>query len=133
MLFLGLGPQLQLIQLQGLNSLKNQNGFATVFSLFMSLLLFSFCATFVIVASVLSVKHKANHAAEEAALITASTMDCIRAIEIAEANEAEILTCNINSDYVYIETFSRFNNAQVSLFNQLGISDNGVIGKAKAK
>ncbi len=37
------------------------------------------------------------------------------------------------SDYVYIETISRFNNAQVSLFNQLGISDNGVIGKAKAK
>jgi maleate cis-trans isomerase len=132
-LFLGLKPQSLLIQLQGLNSLKNQNGFATIFSLFMSLLLFSFCATFVIVASVLSVKHKANHAAEEAALITASTMDCIRAIEIAEANEADILTCNINSDYVYIETFSRFNNAQVSLFKQLGISDNGVIGKAKAK
>jgi hypothetical protein len=132
-LFLGLKPQSLLIQLQGLNSLKNQNGFATIFSLFMSLLLFSFCATFVIVASVLSVKHKANHAAEEAALITASTMDCIRAIEIAEANEADILTCNINSDYVYIETFSRFNNSQVSLFKQLGISDNGVIGKAKAK
>ena len=133
MLFLGLEPQLQLIQLQGLNSLKNQNGFATVFSLFMSLLLFSFCATFVIVASVLSVKHKANHAAEEAALITASTMDCIRAIEIAKANEAEILTCNINTDHVYIETFYRLNNSQVSLFKQLGISDNGVIGKAKAK
>jgi maleate cis-trans isomerase len=132
-LFHGLGPQLQHIQLQGLNSLKNQNGFATIFSLFMSLLLFSFCATVVIVASVLSVKHKANHAAEEAALITASTMDCIRAIEIAKANEAEILTCNINTDHVYIETFSRFNNAQVSLFKQLGISDNGVIGKAKAK
>ena len=133
MLFPGLGPQLQHIQLQGLNSLKNQNGFATIFSLFMSLLLFSFCATFVIVASVLSVKHKANHAAEEAALITASTMDCIRATEIAEANEAEILTCNINTDHVYIETLSRFNNAQVSMFKQLGISDNGVIGKAKAK
>jgi gamma-glutamylcysteine synthetase len=132
-LFLGLGPQLQHIQLQGLNSLKNQNGFATIFSLFMSLLLFSVCATFVIVASVLSVKHKANHAAEEAALITASTMDCIRATEIAEANEAEILTCNINTDHVYIETLSRFNNAQVSMFKQLGISDNGVIGKAKAK
>jgi gamma-glutamylcysteine synthetase len=132
-LFPGLGPQLQHIQLQGLNSLKNQNGFATIFSLFMSLLLFSFCATFVIVASVLSVKHKANHAAEEAALITASTMDCIRATEIAEANEAEILTCNINTDHVYIETLSRFNNAQVSMFKQLGISDNGVIGKAKAK
>ena len=133
MLFLGLEPQSLLIQLQGLNSLKNQKGFATVFSLFMSLLLFSFCATFVIVASVLSVKHKANHAAEEAALITASTMDCIRAIEIAKANEAEILTCNINTDHVYIETFYRLNNAQVSLFKQLGISDNGVIGKAKAK
>ena len=133
MLFLGLGPQLRHIQLQGLNRLKNENGFATIFSLFMSLLLFSFCATFVIVASVLSVKHKANHAAEEAALITASTMDCIRATEIAEANEAEILTCNINTDHVYIETLSRFNNAQVSMFKQLGISDNGVIGKAKAK
>ena len=132
-LFLGFELQLLLIQLLVLNSLKNQNGFATVFSLFMSLLLFSFCATFVIVASVLSVKHKANHAAEEAALITASTQDCSRAIDIAQANDAEVLTCNINADHVYIETFSRFNNAQISLFKQLGINDDGVIGKAKAK
>ena len=113
--------------------MKNEKGFATVFSLIMSLLLFSFCSTFVFVASVLSVKHKANHAAEEAALITASTIDCERASEIAIANDAEILTCNINPDYVYIETFSKFNNAQVSLFNQLGINEDGVIGKAKAK
>ena len=133
MLFLGLEPQLLLIQHQVLNSLKNQKGFATIFSLFMSLLLFNFCATFVIVASVLSVKHKANHAAEEAALITASTLDCNSATDIAQANDAEVLTCNINADYVYIETFSRFNNAQISLFNQLGINNDGVIGKAKAK
>ena len=113
--------------------MKNEKGFATVFSLFMSLLLFSFCSTFVIVASVLSVKHKANHAAEEAALITASTLDCSRASEIVEANEAEILTCNINLDHVYIETFSRFNKSQVSLFKQLGINNDGVFGRAKAK
>ena len=113
--------------------MKNEKGFATVFSLFMSLLLFSFCSTFVIVASVLSVKHKANHAAEEAALITASTLDCNRAIEIANANYAEILTCDLNPDHVYIETFSRFNNAQIALFNQLGINDDGVKGIAKAK
>jgi hypothetical protein len=113
--------------------MKNEKGFATVFSLFMSLLLFSFCSIFVIVSSVLSVKHKANHAAEEAALITASTLDCNRAIDISKANDSEILTCEIKPDYIYIETFSRFNNAQVSLFNQLGINDDGVIGKAKAK
>jgi predicted peptidase len=113
--------------------MKNEKGFATVFSLFMSLLLFSFCSTFVIVASVLSVKHKANHSAEEAALITASTLDCERASEMAIANDAEILTCNINPDYVYIETLSRFNNSQIALFNQLGINDDGVIGRAKAK
>ena len=113
--------------------MKNEKGFATVFSLFRSLLLFSFCSNIVIVASVLSVKHKANHAAEEAALRTASTLDCTRAIEIAEANDADILTCEINPDHAYIETFSRFNNAQVSLFTQLGINDDGVIGKAKAK
>jgi secretion/DNA translocation related TadE-like protein len=113
--------------------MKNEKGFATVFSLFMSLSLFSFCSTFAIVGSVLNVKHKANHAAEEAALITASTLDCERASEIAIANDAEILTCEINPDNVYIETFSKFNNAQVSLFNQLGIIDDGVIGKAKAK
>ena len=99
----------------------------------MSLLLFSFCATFVIVTSVLSVKHKANHAAEEAALITASTHDCNRANDIAKSNDAEILTCNINADHVYIETFSSFISAQVSLFKQLGINDDGVIGKAKAR
>ena len=113
--------------------MKNEKGFATVFSLFMTLLLFSFCSTFVIVASVLSVKHKANHAAEEAALITASTLDCNKAIEIAKANDAEILTCDLNSDHVYIETFSRFNNAQIALFNQLGINGDGVKGIAKAK
>ena len=113
--------------------MKNEKGFATIFSLFMSLLLFSFCATFVIVASVLSVKHKANHAAEEAALITASTQDCSSAIEIAQANDADILTCNVYADLVYIETFSRFNNAQISMFKQLGINDDGVIGRAKAK
>ncbi len=81
----------------------------------------------------MSVKHKANHAAEEAALIAASTLDCERAVEMAKENDAEILTCEINLDYVYIETFSEFNNAQVSLFNQLGINDDGVIGKAKAR
>ena len=99
----------------------------------MSLLLFSFCSTFVIVASLLSVKHKANHAAEEAALIAASTLDCERASEMAIANDAEISTCNINADHIYIETLSRFNNSQIALFNQLGINDDGVIGKAKAK
>ena len=133
MLFLGFEPQSLLIQHQDLNSLKNQKGFATIFSLFLSLLLISFCATFVIVASVLSVKHKANHAAEEAALITASTLDCSSANEIAQANDAEILTCNVYADHVYIETFSRFNNTQISMFKQLGINDDGVIGKAKAK
>jgi hypothetical protein len=81
----------------------------------------------------LNVKHKANHAAEEAALITASTFDCDRASEIAVANKAEILTCEINTDHVYVETFSIFNNSQTSLFNKLGIYDEGVIGKAKAK
>jgi hypothetical protein len=116
-----------------LNSLKNQKGFATIFSLFMSLLLFSFFATFVIVASVLSVKHKSNHAAEEAALITASTLDCKSAIDLGQANGAEILTCNINAGHIYVETFSIFNSGQVSLFKQLGINVEGVIGKAKAK
>jgi Na+-transporting methylmalonyl-CoA/oxaloacetate decarboxylase beta subunit len=99
----------------------------------MSLLLFGFCATFVIVASVLSVKHKANHAAEEAALLTASTQDCSSAIYIAQASGAEILTCNINADHVYIETFSRFSNTQISLFKYLSINNDRVIGKAKAR
>ncbi len=132
-LFLGFEPRLLLIQHLVLSSLKNQNGFATIFSLFMSLLLFSFCATFVIVASVLSVKYKANHTAEEVALITASTLDCNSASDIAQSNDAEVLTCNINANHVYIETFSRFNDAQISLFKQLGINDDGVIGKAKAR
>ena len=99
----------------------------------MSLLLFSFCATIVIVASVISLKHKANHSAEEAALITAITLDCNSAIDISQANGAEILSCNINADHIYVETFSRFNPGQVSLFKQLGINYDGVIGKAKAK
>jgi secretion/DNA translocation related TadE-like protein len=113
--------------------MKNEKGFATVFSIFLSLFLLSFCGVFVIVASVLSVKHTANHAAEETALVAASTLDCERAVDLAKANGAEILNCEINRGYVYIETFSRFNNMQISLFNQIGINYDGVIGKAKAK
>ena len=113
--------------------MKEEKGFATVFSIFMSLLLFSFCGPFVIVASVLSVKHIANHAAEEAALVLAGTLDCVKAQDIAEANKAEIIVCNIENDYVYVETFARFKPSQIEVFSKLGINDGGVKGRAKAK
>ena len=112
--------------------MKNENGFATVFSLFMSLLLFSFCSTFVIVASVLSVKHKANHAAEEAALVTASTLDCNTAQKLVESNNAEMTVCNLEKNFVYVETFARFKPLQITVFSKLGINHEGVKGRAKA-
>ena len=99
----------------------------------MSLLLFSFCGTFVIVASVLGVKHNANHAAEETALSAASNLDCVKANVIAQANNAELITCEINRDFVYVETFAKFRPAQIDVFTKLGIYDDGVIGSAKAK
>jgi hypothetical protein len=113
--------------------MKEEKGFATVFSLFMSLLLFSFCGAFVIIASVLSVKHTANYAAEEAALVAASTLDCVKAQELAESNNAELVICNLESDFVYVETFARFKPSQMAVFSKLGINDEGVTGKAKAK
>lgn len=113
--------------------MKKQEGFATVFSLFMSIILISFCSTLVIVASVLKVKHVANHAAEEAALVMASTFSCERAQEIALANNAELRTCEKEDDFVYIETFTRFKSSQLSIFNKLQIFDEGLIGRAKAK
>jgi hypothetical protein len=87
----------------------------------------------VIVASVLSVKHTANYAAEEAALVLASTLDCVKAQDIAEANKAEIIVCNIENDYVYVETFARFKPSQIEVFSKLGINVDGVTGRAKAK
>jgi secretion/DNA translocation related TadE-like protein len=113
--------------------MKNEKGFATVFSIFMSMLLFSFSGAFVIVASVLSAKHTANHAAEEAALVLASTLDCVKAQDVAEANKAELVVCNLENDYVYVETFARFKPSQIELFSKLGINDDGVTGRAKAK
>ena len=113
--------------------MENEKGFATVFSIFMSLLLFSFCGVFVIVASVLSIKHTANHAAEEAALVLAGTLDCVKAQGITEANKAELVVCNLENDFVYIETFARFKPSQTALLSRLGISDDGIIGRAKAK
>jgi hypothetical protein len=112
--------------------MKNEKGFATIFSIFMSLLLFSLCGAFVIVASVLSVKHTANHAAEEAALVLASTLDCVEAQELAEANNAEFVICNSEKDFVYVETFARFKPSQIAVFSKLGINDEGVKGRAKA-
>ena len=113
--------------------MKSERGFASVFSIFMSLLLFSFCGTFVIVASVLSMKHTANYAAEEAALVLASTLDCIKAQAIAESNNAELVVCNLENDFVYVETFARFKPSQMAVFSKLGINDDGVTGRAKAK
>jgi secretion/DNA translocation related TadE-like protein len=113
--------------------MENEKGFATVFSIFMSSLLFSLCGAFVIVASVLSVKHTANHAAEEAALVLASNLDCTRAQEIAESNNAELIICNLENDFVYIETFVRFKPSQIAVFSKLEINDEGVTGRAKAK
>ena len=113
--------------------MEQEKGFATIFSIFMSLLLFSFCGTFVIAASVFSIKHMANHAAEEAALVLASTRDCVKAQDIAEVNKAELVVCNLENDFVYIETFARFKASQIEVFSKLGINDDGVTGRAKAK
>ena len=113
--------------------MEKEKGFATVFSIFISLLLFSFCGAFVIVASVLSVKHTANYAAEEAALVLASTSDCVKAQDMAEANKAELVVCNLENDYVYVETFARFKPSQIEVFSKLGINVDGVTGRAKAK
>ena len=113
--------------------MEKEKGFATVFSIFMSLLLFSFCGAFVIVASVLNIKHTANHAAEEAALVLASTLDCVKAQEMAEANKAELFVCNLENEYFYVETFARFKTSQIEVFSKLGINDDGVTGRAKAK
>ena len=113
--------------------MKEEKGFATVFSIFMSMLLFSLCSVFVIVASVLSVKHTANHAAEEAALVLAGTLDCIKAQDIAGANKAELVVCNVENDFVYIEAFAKFKSPQIEVFSKLGINDDGVTGRAKAK
>lgn len=85
-----------------------------------------------IVVSVLSVKHTANHAAEESALVLASTLDCVRAQEIAKSNNAELIVCNLENDFVYIETFARFKSSQTDFLSKLGINDEGVNGRAKA-
>ena len=95
--------------------MEKEKGFATVFSIFMSLLLFSFCGAFVIVASVLSVKNTANHAAEEAALVLASTLDCVKAQGITEANKAELVVCNLENDFV------------ATIVDNNQIDDNGLI------
>jgi hypothetical protein len=113
--------------------MEEDKGFATVFSIFMSLLLFSLCGAFVIVASVLSVKHTANYAAEESALVLAGTLDCVKAQELAESNNAELVVCNLENDFVYVETFAKFKPSQIAVFSKLGISDEGVKGMAKAK
>jgi hypothetical protein len=113
--------------------MKEEKGFATIFSIFMSMLLFSFCGAFVIVASVLSLKHTANHAAEESALVLAGTLDCVKAQDIAGANKAELVVCNLENDFVYVETFARFKPSQIEVFSKLGITDDGVTGRAKAK
>ena len=113
--------------------MEEDKGFATIFSIFMSLLLLSLCGAVVIVASVLSAKHTANHAAEEAALVLASTSDCAKAQVLADLNNAELIICNLENDFVYVESFVRFKPSQIAVFSKLEINDEGVKGRAKAK
>jgi hypothetical protein len=81
----------------------------------------------------LSVKHKANHAAEEAALGAASTLNCFKARDSAKSNHSELVVCDLEKDYVYIETFTKFTPSQIVVLSKLGINDDGVMGLAKAK
>ena len=50
-----------------------------------------------------------------------------------EANKAELIVCNLENDFVYVETFVRFKTSQIEVFSKLGINDDGVTGRAKAK
>jgi hypothetical protein len=52
---------------------------------------------------------------------------------MAEANKAELVVCNVENDFVYIEAFAKFKSPQIEVFSKLGINDDGVTGRAKAK
>jgi hypothetical protein len=52
---------------------------------------------------------------------------------MAEANKAELTVCNLENDFVYVESFARFKPSQIEIFSKLGINDDGVKGRAKAK
>jgi hypothetical protein len=45
-------------------------------------------------------KQTANHAAEEAALVAASTLDRTKAQEIAESNNVELVISNLENEFV---------------------------------
>jgi hypothetical protein len=47
--------------------------------------------------------------------------------------DSKILYLELENDFVYIETFARFKPSQVAVFTKLGINDEGVTGRAKAK
>ena len=96
-------------------------------------MLINFCGALVIVASVLSVKHTANQAAEEDGLVAAITLECDKAQELAEANKAELAVCNIENDFVYIVAFARLKSSEITVFSKLGINDHDVTGRAKTK
>ena len=52
---------------------------------------------------------------------------------MAESNKAELVFCNLEKDFVYVKTFAKFKPSQIAVFSKLGITDDGVIGRAKAK
>jgi hypothetical protein len=103
------------------------------FSQLLPLKIFNFCEAFVIVASILSVKITANHAEEEAAIVSASALGCVKAQKLAKANKAELADCDIENDFDYIVTFARLKSSEIAVFSKLGINDHGLTGRAKAK
>jgi secretion/DNA translocation related TadE-like protein len=111
---------------------NNESGFSTVFSMFLTIIIIFFTIATLVLTSVFSTKHKAENSAEQAALSLAKNYDCQIAEEIAFKNGSQLVTCDLEKDYVYVETFTRFNQSQIDLFSKIGFFDEGLIGKAKA-
>jgi len=111
---------------------NNEKGFATIFSLSLSLIFISFIGAFLISASFIKYKYIAENAAEKAALIALSTQNCLKAEDIALKNNAIIINCELSQDSAHVETYVSFNNSQRTILQKFGFQNEGIIGIARS-
>lgn len=110
---------------------KKEEGFATIFVIFLSIILIFLTTSLIILLSILYTKNQAQNSAENLALNAVFNNSC-EILDNKILNNAEVISCEIFPDYIEVKSFKKFNQSQLNILSKLGIYTEGIIAKARA-
>ena len=110
---------------------KKEDGFATIFVIFLSIILIFLTTSLIIFLSILYTKNQAQNSAENLALNAVFTNSC-EILDNKILNNAEVISCERFPNYIEVKSFKKFSESQLNILSKLGIYTEGIIAKARA-